>query len=103
MKRINNSDVIRKFVIFLKLFKIQIELIHFNNHRAVDSRILTLLKDRLHHCIIYHGRDDAILCEKIREDANNAEYNFELKCMYFLFFFVNLNLICPLSLFLHRW
>ena len=57
-------------------------MLSISDYRKVDRKILDILRDRLAHCMHYHGYDDAILCEKLRADANEAEYNYEVKCKF---------------------
>lgn len=34
------------------------------------------------YCLQHYGWDDAIYCEKIRDDLNKCDFNFEVKCKF---------------------
>ena len=52
----------------------------YKRDRKVDAKIVEVLRSRWHHCMRYHGFDQAERCEAMRQEFQDTETNWFIKC-----------------------
>lgn len=55
-------------------------VITFFSCRAVDSEVLSILRKRFEDCVLYEGPDSKVRCAHIRQQYEEAETNWFIKC-----------------------